>query len=397
MSYSAMTAKILKSIRMSVALGVALLLISQPLQAQQSAGAQKQAAAPLRTFSQGPLTWADFQAAAAPDRSSDCWLEYSYLFDTVTRRSHGARYLVNQLSCLVDPQLSFARPEVRTPQMLAYSQVLFNLAELQCRYLQPVLCQSGWDYASDSIVALAFKQNDYDVKLFHYESYYGTDSLAVFRWLDSTNRLLAEMPSAAQARVADAPGWGLGAHIGMGYSWPGKGIDATFKNAYSFQMGVELLNRRHSFMWDMIIGGGGSKRSFIFEDGGDTLYYPVGHRYTWFQMDFDYGYYVVHKDKFAMMPFVGFGFSSISATYGYGDEAPMYGDACFSWFAGVACDWIMRNRVSGLFFDGTREREETGLRVMLYAARSALCGYNTVSANLAVSLNFESRSAKLKY
>lgn len=348
-----------------------------------------------RLWTDGPLKWADFKVLPT-DSASTSWLQYSFEvlpLDTL----QGMIVSRDKLVCYMDPQQSWVMDDYMTDRELHYNQVLFNLAEIQCRMFQPSLDMGYSPLEIDSLLIVVAGYCQVEEDRFVYESNVGQDSAVVARWLDSTNRLLAEMPSAAQARVADAPGWGLGAHIGMGYSWLGKGIDATFKNAYSFQMGVELLNRRHSFMWDMIIGGGGSKRSFIFEDGGDTLYYPVGHRYTWFQMDFDYGYYVVHKDKFAMMPFVGFGFSSISATYGYGDEAPMYGDACFSWFAGVACDWIMRNRVSGLFFDGTREREETGLRVMLYAARSALCGYNTVSANLAVSLNFESRSAKLKY
>ena len=366
MPYSAMTAKILKSIRMSVALGVALLLISQPLQAQQSAGAQKQAAAPLRTFSQGPLTWADFQAAAAPDRSSDCWLEYSYLFDTVTRRSHGARYLVNQLSCLVDPQLSFARPEVRTPQMLAYSQVLFNLAELQCRYLQPVLCQSGWDYASDSIVALAFKQNDYDVKLFHYESYYGTDSLAVFRWLDSTNRLLAQLPTQPPLKPHYS-GSIFALNIGLGFAHIGGNYTQALLDPIIFHFGAHMGSHRSAFFWDLNAGGNFSRQPFFLCSRAFDAYTD----YSYLQFYFGYGYYLLQRPTFAIMPLAGLGCAGISATQVEGSSASTdYADFGFSFMAGVNFDFKLNRRFTCNQISLTHDDAGLDLGLRLFVANN---------------------------
>lgn len=346
---------------------------------------------PVRLWDRGPLTWGDFKVLPS-DSVHTSWMECMFRLDS-TDNIGGMKMCRTKVVCEMDPSASWVMDDYMTDQELAYNQVLFNLAEIQCRMFQPSLDLNQSPLEGDSLLMCVAGYYGVEEERFVWESGGGQNGDVVTRWLDSTIRVLAEMPAQSQVRVVPTNELVIGAHMGVAYTSLGRGLNFTYRNPVSFEFGFEFGKGRHSFIWDILIGGAGSKESFTLQD----YTFPVGKTYTWMQMGFDYGFYAVRQPRYNVMPFVGLGLSSIMASVGPDEDDPSFGDACGSWMAGVAVDWAFHNRVSCPFNDGTREQEESDVRLMLYASRSALYGYKCVSLNAAVVLNFGLRYVKTKY
>lgn len=345
----------------------------------------------VRLWNRGPLTWSDFKVLPS-DSVHTSWLECSFRLDSMDNIG-GMKMCRTKVVCEVDPLASWVMDDYMTDQELAYNQVLFNLAEIQCRMFQPSLDLNQSPLEGDSLLMCVAGYYGIEEDRFAWESDGGQDSAAVARWLDSTNRVLAEMPAQDQVRFAEAGSWWMGAHLGMAFTHPGGGLVNTFRVATDFEFGFELGVKRSTFMWDFAIGGGGTNRSYTL----DGYTFGSGKPYTWMQMWLGYGYYALREPKFSLMPFVGIGISTISSSIGMGDDALTFSDECGSWVAGLCFDMALMNHVSCPWGNGVREQDEVDVRFMMWAARSALCGYKSVSYNLGVVLNFSVRDVITKY
>lgn len=342
-----------------------------------------------RTWDKGPLTWQDFQVYPSnADSLNASWLQYSFkLTDTDTSLA-GVKMERLRVVAYMEPKLSWVVEGRQSTTELHFNQVLFNLAELQAR-----LFQSSFDRATDGVSYQDLMQSvaDYcqaDETRFMLESRDGADSLVVARWLDSTSRLLAEIPVCDMPRIKDAKSLGVGAHLGVMHTVHLGGLTKTFRNATSFEFGMEGLYGRSSYMFDFAIGGGGSKRHYQL----DGVNFAKGTPYTWLQFWMGYGYYAVRQIRYSVMPLAGFGLSTITK----GSDEESFSTACGSWIAGVAIDWNLSNEIYAPMYDGIRGQSLTGARLMLYASRSKLYDYNGVSMNVALLLNFGEHMVRFK-
>lgn len=369
-----------------------------------SASAQLQ----YRSWNKGPLTWHDFQvlrnvadakafeqsahpedtlSGVAEELASGSWLQYTFRLKHSDTLANGITADRTRVVACMEPRLSWVAAESMTDKELHYNQVVFNLCEIQCRMFQPEFDRGS--APDQDLLESVGKYAQSDEMRFNYESGYGADSAVVERWLDSTNRLLAELPEKAELKISYIKDWGVGAHIGAGYSLYLGGTGWTFRNPLSFDFGFEGIYGRSSWMMEMLIGGAGTKQHFDL----DGVVFASGERYTWLQMFLGYGYYLLQKPRYNLMPMVGYGLSMIGANYSAEDMAS---EGCGSWIAGIVADYNFSNHISDVFYDGTRMQEVYGLRMMLYASGSKLYGYNEPMINLAVALNFGAHPIKLR-
>lgn len=334
----------------------------------------------IRTWNQGPLTWKDFQGQA-PENSVDNWLEYSIewmIAEDTIGKTHFEHY---KMVAVVLPSSSWVDSSARTTTNLHYNQVIFNLAEIQCRCFQSMLDKTSTEDEMDSIIRMAMAYATDEEQRFSDCCNFGADSAVVESWLDSTSRMLKEMTY--QIPATKTVGWGMGAHLGMGYTYLGKGLSAKMGNPIAFDMGFEFLKGRSSFLWEILIGGARSKSSFVLED---DLF--VAHSsYTWMSMSLGYAFYALMTPTWNVAPFVGVGLEAIGVIF---DDSSV-SDICASWYAGVMADLHLHRSLS-IWNDCS----VTSARLGLYASHSNLQGIKCVSLNMLLALNFSFSEVKFK-
>ena len=403
-------------------------------------GAGLMAQPQVRSWDKGPLTWADFQGVApwkvapkfdssaiavetevqtpeaakvageeiavefdssaiavpvagfegAADEASGCWLEYTFVIRNVNDTVAGLQASRSKLLCVMDTKLSWAEEEARTGLNLRYNQVLFNLAEIQRRSFQPLLDRGDSGMSYDDILGTVLAYSASEEQRFNMASDMGADSTVVNRWLDSTNRLLMEIPAEPKLNIVYT-GEGFGVHLAMGTTLLGKGLQQTFKPSFDFEFGFDMATKRHLFMWNFLIGGGGSKRDFVL----DGAHFLKGHSYTLFDTYLGWGYEVLNYRRLTLAPFIGGGLTMIGASYSYDDEVT-FSDVCLSWFGGLMADWKICCDISNCDHSGERSLDYLSLRLMVYASRSKLAGCNDVSLNLLLAINGGEKFLKFK-
>lgn len=371
-----------------IVIAIALILIGQTVFAQAESGAK------LRAWKHGPLSWNDFKEyPSIEDPVNGSWLHYSFELVPEDTLINGFRTNRLVLTATMDKDSSWVLSDHKTQQELRFNQVIFNLAHIQCCLFQSTLDRGTGLKSEGEFLTQVGRFCMMDEDRFVEESDAGRNEEVVNRWLDSTIRLIATLPQDSIPQYEySKKGIGYAAHLGTCYSALVYGNQTVvFGNPLSFELGFEADFGPHAFMWDTRIGGTVSKVPCTL-DGSN---FSRGELFTWMYMGFDYGYYLYRKDKMALIPVAGIGFTCVSKTI---TEDYSVSDACFSATAGIAFDWNTRRTVSypDFYEYAERAQEEIGFRVKAFVSNTNLCGSRALSINTALCVNFGSKPVKLK-
>lgn len=344
-------------------------------------------------WEEGPLTWNHFGGSdTIGDTLGGSWMECIFMLTTADDTNGNNTNCRTRMVCYVDTILSQANARYRTPIELMYNQVLFNLAELECRCFQTILDETYRNYDDDELLMMTFEQYKADETAFNIASNDGHDSTAVTHWLDSTYNLLSLLPRTDEYHLVPVRRhWGMAADFSLGFNSLGKNLTETFSSSFTLGMGVELIHGHSALLFEMDAGLGHLAKTFE----PDGLHFIMGDDYTLLQLRLGYGYYVIQKDHFGLMPFLSYGFNSITMSYPY-DEDTQYSDLCGSWFAGLMIDFSTTGTTLCPDDEGVRPHESFGLRTKLYVSQANLANYSGIAINAALSIRFSNRPVKIK-
>ena len=88
-----------------------------------------------RTWSLGPLTWDDFTATPT-NADENSLLQYNIGFSPVQENIDGIKSFFYRAEAWMLPSSSWVTADHRTPQLLRYNQVIFDMLEVERRTLQ---------------------------------------------------------------------------------------------------------------------------------------------------------------------------------------------------------------------------------------------------------------------
>lgn len=143
-------------------------------------------------WTERPLSWSDFVPHRAD--STGAVSEFSCYFATepVCDKIDGIKVYRHALFCGMDEANSWYVPELADYNMLRYNQVLFNLGEIVCRDYQPLVINKE---RGDELTGVALNEWEHRIHTFIRESEGGKNKAVVDKWIDSTQKLLKEIPA----------------------------------------------------------------------------------------------------------------------------------------------------------------------------------------------------------
>ncbi len=268
---------------------------------------------PARSWQSGSLTWNDFRHHEAVDGRCS-YLEYSLGIDQAVLRSNGVRYTIPQVQAFVDPALTWADTHYRSPALLRYNQVAFDMVELQRRMLQQeVLGQPNAD--GQELVDRAMARLSDDIGRLETETAQGADTGAIHAWEAEVGRRLSLSDRDTVIGHFDAPfRWGLSMDAGL--SFMGRQLHRHFSHGLGLGIYADLGLRRHFLVAGLSAAGSRCRADALnTRHMADDLY--VNDPLSVLHLFAAYGFAVVDDARFRVIPFVGYGLTGVFYTPQY--------------------------------------------------------------------------------
>ena len=300
-----MNNKILKTALLPV-----LLLISVSAFSQE----QKSPGFATRIWSDGPLTWQDFQTRHIPDDSPKTSEVYVFT-DTQSevKKIGNTRFMYTEINAYVDKLLSWYDPEKAGQWQLRYNQVIFDLTHIYAKKIQSEL--------NSNFSPSQLDNSDYYSRLLRsriealeMESDGGRDTSAIKLYEDEVRRELEQLSLAEPSiPVESRVGWGMGFFWSYDYH-PILGAQSQKIGPFhGFGMTIDL--RIHDMFLDFDMGAdlsSGLKVSDFYHDPKYNYDWVQGKRVDYMHANINIGRQVLSRQYYRLIPYIGIGTAGIS-------------------------------------------------------------------------------------
>lgn len=297
-------------------------------------GVAAQVAQDVRYWSPQRLKWAEF---AGNPRDNGGASEFACYFDClpVVDTLGGARVNHYTLLCGMDRRGSWVTHP--NDKELAYNQVLFDMGELICVRMRPLLTDATRAEEAPQAAADLWQV---EASKFHSASSAGRNDTVVARWGDSIRR---EIQSCGTQRldVDYAKGVGVGFQLGLGCTPFLGDLGALVRPAFTLNFDVVLLYGNSNFMFSIQSAFAHSKADMYANVRDASVVFASGYPVDFHSQLFRYGYTVVETGGFRATPFVGIGHTQMSLYDPYIRRS--YSNGGFGCQVGAFLDWRFRN------------------------------------------------------
>ena len=344
-----------------------------------------------RSWSQGPLTFQDFQIRYTPQDSREIsHLSASIIPYTYLETNANLDYPIIVFTTVMDSNKSWYDPDRCNDLTLRYEQTRFNILEVYSRRMQNAFAAYPLERN---------RLNDYYDRLvsstldrFEMESDFGSDPIVVERYeqqylneLDIVNVLPIQIP------VLNLANWGFGLLIGIDHSRFGIPVSEGISSSTGISVGFEYMYKKlNIFIW----GAFNSAKELKC----DNFYYDEDYLYSWNKGDavgvmvssLNLGYKLFDKPYFSVTPFVGLGCYYIYDNPTFRsyfssdlDRPDVISSAGLQ--GGLIVDWKIKRGLSFSSYD------ESKLRFQIFASRNKYDKLNAsdYTLNMSVSYCFE--------
>ena len=320
----------------------------------------------VRPWNQGQLTWNDFsrQSAHAGMRSE---LKYFLAYDTERRKINDTTFSRIIAKVYVDRDSSWADPSSMNPWELRYEQVVFDILENRCRDLQPDVDRCRKSAEMDSCLQKGFDQAAENIRLFQTASRYGQDTAIIVQWEDRIRQALDrpdcrdEIPDCSRAL------FGMGADLGFGSNLYVGNFSSRFLPKANVNLGFEMALGRSELLLGATLGSCKVKTDSFFVN---KERWSKEDHLEFCQLNVAYGFRIVDRKTWQLMPFVGYGLTEISTIAGQNDEVK-HRERTNGFLGGLCVDYRLRTslNIAPNYF---RAKECTGvfLRAKIYVAQA---------------------------
>ena len=343
----------------------------------------------LRPWSDGPLTWTDYQKTGFGDNANySTKFKYALISGQKKVKIDNHKFVYNTVICNQISNESYYNSLKATEWDLRTDQVVFDIAELYSRYIQnrglgntsQVFYKTKDDY---------WERAQKEIDKFLKESNQGKDTSVVRKYEESVRTDLERTPR-------KEPDLSMGGRVpgmmGMYFAYNrctflGK-TSSDLENASGLNLGLDYLGKK-GWYYDFGISGNFTsvKTPNYYSDPTYDYIWETGKNTNLTRFYLNVGHTLKSNQYYRLIPYAGIGFSEL------GQQSDTYNEKTDSYFtsditdvsvqAGINADWIYRLTVR------PDEVVENSLRFKLFGAYDRLGGKNAWSINVGLAFHFD--------
>ena len=346
----------------------------------------------LRPWSDGPLTWTDYQKTGFGDNANySTKFKYALISGQKKVKIDNHKFVYYNVICNQISNESYYNSLKATEWDLRTDQVVFDIAELYSRYIQnrglgntsQVFYKTKDDY---------WERAQKEIDKFLKESNQGKDTSVVRKYEESVRTDLDRTPRkepdlSMGGRVPDM--WGFYFAYNR-CTFLGK-TSSDLANANGISIGFDHLGMKG---WYFDFGFSGDFTSVKTQD----FYFDPTYSYNWetgkntnlTRFFVNMGHTLKSNQYFRLIPYAGIGYSElVQQSNTYNEKGNSYYASDFgglSVMAGLNADWVFRLTVR------PDEVVENSLRFKLFGAYDQLDGKNAWSVNVGLAFHLDVKS-----
>lgn len=354
-----------------------VLLLSLCLQAQKKE----------KHWSDGPLTWKDFQEkdmellGSKPDYYLTYRTEISEIEKNKISRIKSVAYL--------NTQTSSVSPLSKSSQILAYHQTEFDILEFYRRKFQTEIYQLSSSFDIQAKHKEITQQIGMTFSAFRQETNYGSNKRELNIWQKRFTTQLANSPADALPEIV-YKNWGIGVFLGFDYGLLTNTLSNHLNNAPGMILGFETTYKKSYFLFNM---------SFLASKISNELtlgeFLEKNKKMNLIQIGLSYGYPIVDKSKFTITPFLGIGGTELLET---SEEKDKFSKLIFSPNFGINLDYKFGKKTN-LIPNLALNRNETNyfLRTRVYINKANFNeNFKGNTFNLGLIFGMTTKAIKIK-
>ena len=257
-----------------------------------------------RTWDQGPLTWDDFTLLTTGG-AEQSFLQYEIGFapahDTIDGiQSH--YYLAT--ACMI-PGSSWVSADHRTPELLRYHQVVFDMLEVERRTLQRALNTADDPKAFNNMLHAASDRLNTRIAGFRRRTQDGSDTtdLAVFE--QQVRHELSLLPATSRPSYTPQP-FGFCAYFSLGASCPFGSMGQDFTPGFTIGYGFDFSWNRHLFNIEAYMGNLDARKQLALLNTDPTIQsldnFVKGQAYSFSNFNIGYGFLLLDNLHMQLAP-----------------------------------------------------------------------------------------------
>lgn len=343
----------------------------------------------LRPWSDGPLTWTDYQKTGFGDNANySTKFKYALISGQKKVKIDNHKFVYYTVICNQISNESYYNSLKATEWDLRTDQVVFDIAELYSRYIQnrglgntsQVFYKTKDDY---------WERAQKEIDKFLKESNQGKDTSVVRKYEESVRTDLERTPR-------KEPDLSMGGRVpgmmGMYFAYNrctflGK-TSSDLENASGLSLGLDYLGKKGWYYdFGISVNFTSVKTPNYYSDPTYDYIWETGKNTNLTRFYLNVGHTLKSNQYYRLIPYAGIGFSEL------GQQSDTYNEKTDSYFtsditgisvqAGINADWIYRLTVR------PDEVVENSLRFKLFGAYDRLGGKNAWSINVGLAFHFD--------
>lgn len=343
----------------------------------------------LRPWSDGPLTWTDYQKTGFGDNANySTKFKYALISGQKKVKIDNHKFVYYTVICNQISNESYYNSLKATEWDLRTDQVVFDIAELYSRYIQnrglgntsQVFYKTKDDY---------WERAQKEIDKFLKESNQSKDTSVVRKYEESVRTDLERTPR-------KEPDLSMGGRVpgmmGMYFAYNrctflGK-TSSDLENASGLSLGLDYLGKKGWYYdFGISVNFTSVKTPNYYSDPTYDYIWETGKNTNLTRFYLNVGHTLKSNQYYRLIPYAGIGFSEL------GQQSDTYNEKTDSYFtsditgvsvqAGINADWIYRLTVR------PDEVVENSLRFKLFGAYDRLGGKNSWSINVGLAFHFD--------
>lgn len=275
-----------------------------------------------RTWDQGPLTWGDFTlmpAAGSEPSLLQYELGYAPVHDTIDGiLSH--YYLAT--ACMI-PGSSWVSANHRTPELLRYHQVVFDMLEVERRTLQRALNTADEPRAFQNILYAASDRLNTRIAGFRSRTHDGADTTDLAAFEQQVRHELALLPATYRPTYTPHP-FGYSAYFSLGADCPFGAMGGDFKPGFAIGYGFDFTWKRHLFNIEGIMSHHEARKQLALYSGGQESQalhnFTDGQAYLLANYNIGYGLLLIDNTHIQLAPLAALSIRQLSTLRNQADR-----------------------------------------------------------------------------
>ena len=266
-----------------------------------------------RSWDQGPLTWDDFTLLPS-NRTGQSLLEYELGFVPVHDTINGIKSYYHLATAYMIPGASWVTSNSRTPELLRYHQVIFDMLEVERRNLQRSLNSTDDPEEFREMLYASSDRLNTRVAGFRNLTNDGSDTTNLASVEQQVRQELSLLPAVYRPSYTPHP-FGFISYFSLGASLPYGTMGQAFSPGLTIGYGFEILCKRHFLNLEAYLGELDARKDLALYGPNSSLLptnlFVEKHAYRFITINAGYGFMLVDSPRIQLAPVAGICLRSI--------------------------------------------------------------------------------------